>query len=263
MLKRSWDVFFGHFKLGRAELISLTGGGGKTTLLHALALHLFQSGGRVLVGTTTKIHTPRLPSLAIGEGANFSDILRALRRSFRRRRLLAMLAPPKEGSSKRTGLDPLQTDRLWESGVADHCVIEADGSRQMPLKAWAEHEPPIPPRTSLLCSVLGADRLDEPLDERHVFRLDVMAERFGFRPGDILSPKRLAILMNSPLGGLKNAPAGARKILFLNRSDLLSPARREDLARRFLPELAERLRGWDALLMASLRHRRVDRALWI
>lgn len=240
------------------------GGGGKTALLHALALYLFRAGASVLVSTTTKMNAPRLPGLLLKDSIEDLELLKAVRCTLRRRRLVALLTSPDGGvGDKRTGLSPDRTDLLWSARVASHIVTEADGSRQKPLKAWAEHEPPIPSRTTLLCAVLGADRMDEPLDEEHVFRLELMERNFGLKRGERLTPDRLALMMNSPAGGLKNAPAGARKLLFLNRADLLPRSRRSDLAARFLPKLASRLIGWDSLLMGSLRERRIDVALTI
>ena len=111
---------------------------------------------------------------------------------------------------KLEGLLPGAVDRLWEAGAADFVVCEADGARHKPLKAWADWEPPIPGRTTVLCAVLGADRLDKPLTEAHVHRMDRMTEDFGFRPGDPLTPERLAALLESPRGYLKNAPLHVR-----------------------------------------------------
>ena len=109
--------------------------------------------------------------------------------------------------------------------------------------------------------MLGADRLEEPLTEEHVHRMPLMTERFGFRPGDPLTPERLADLLESPCGYLKNAPPAGRRIVLLNRSDRLSAPHLGSLARNFLPALANALRSWDLLILGSLHLRRVDAVL--
>ena len=109
--------------------------------------------------------------------------------------------------------------------------------------------------------MLGADRLGEPLTEDCVHRMALMTERFGFRPGDALTPDRLAALLESPHGYLKNAPPAGRRIVFLNRSDLLPPARLDALARDFLPRTARLLGSWDLLILGSLHELRVEAVL--
>ena len=42
---------------------------------------------------------------------------------------------------KVVGLPPATVDRLWAEGLADYVLVEADGSRGLPLKAFASNEP--------------------------------------------------------------------------------------------------------------------------
>lgn len=46
------------FLAEKGHVVSLVGGGGKTTLLYAMASHCVQKGWRVLVSTTTHILRP-------------------------------------------------------------------------------------------------------------------------------------------------------------------------------------------------------------
>ncbi|MFA9421857.1 MAG: hypothetical protein ACERLB_17060, partial [Gammaproteobacteria bacterium] len=46
----------------------------------------------------------------------------------------------------------------------DWVVVEADGSRMLPVKAPAEHEPVVPEETSLFVSVVGIDALDDSIE---------------------------------------------------------------------------------------------------
>ena len=46
------------FLAEKGHVVSLVGGGGKTTLLYAMASHCAQKGWRVLVSTTTHILRP-------------------------------------------------------------------------------------------------------------------------------------------------------------------------------------------------------------
>lgn len=257
------EAFFAPFGLGGRELVSLVGGGGKTTLLRTLG-EVLARRGTVLLTTTTKMAAGGGPLLLTGDGPAAEGAERVRRALRAQSPLTAARRHVRDGDrEKLEGLPPGTVDRLWEAGAADFVICEADGARHKPLKAWADWEPPIPGRTTLLCAVLGADRLGEPLTEAHVHRMERMTEDFGFRPGDPLTPERLAALLESPRGYLKNAPPApsARRIVLLNRSDLLPPSRAEALARDFLPRLARAVRSWDLLILGSLHMLRHDAVL--
>lgn len=257
-------AFFAPFGLGARELASLVGGGGKTTLLRTLGAHLSRRG-TVILTTTTKMAPDALPPLLLEDGSiaeEGADRIRAEFSSRPRPLLTTARRRVRDGErEKLEGFPPEAVDRLWEAGAADFLLCEADGARHKPLKAWADWEPPIPARTTLLCAVLGADRLNEPLAEEHVHRMALMTERFGFRPGDVLTSERLAALLESPQGYLKNAPPTGRRLVLLNRSDLLPAPRFKDLSRDFLPRLARALRSWDLLLLGSLHALRLEAVL--
>ena len=257
-------AFFAPFGLGGRgqDLVSLVGGGGKTTLLRTLGRFLSRSGTTLLT-TTTKMAPDNLPLLLLEGCEGLEEDAERIRSALRLHSpLLTVQRHVREGDrEKLEGLSPEAVDRLWTGKAADFLVCEADGARHKPLKAWADWEPPIPSRTTLLCAVLGADRLGEPLTEDCVHRMALMTERFGFRPGDTLTPDRLAVLLESHHGYLKNAPPAGRRIVLLNRSDLLPPARLDALARDFLPRTARLLSSWDLLILGSLHALRVEAAL--
>ena len=257
-------IFFAPFGLGGQgrELVSLVGGGGKTTLLRALGRFLSRSGTTLLT-TTTKVAPNNLPLLLLEGYEGPEEDTERIRAALRLHSpLLAAQRHVRDGDrEKLEGLSPEAIDRLWSSKAADFLICEADGARHKPLKAWADWEPPVPSQTTLLCAVLGADRLGEPLTEDCVHRMALMTERFGFRPGDVLTSDRLAALLESPHGYLKNAPPAGRRIVLLNRSDLLPPARLDALARDFLPRTARLLGSWDLLILGSLHELRIEAVL--
>src|SRR5208337_1665177 len=68
------------------------------------------------------------------------------------------------------GFAPEMIARLWQSGIADWIIVEADGAAGRPLKAPASHEPVIPSVTRHVVAVAGLRAIGLPLDESHVFR---------------------------------------------------------------------------------------------
>lgn len=99
-------------------------------------------------------------------------------------------------------------------------MVEADGSRQKPLKAWSKHEPPIPEFSDLVVQVAGLAGLGMPLTDDFVHRADVFSELGGLEMGQTISIDSIVRVLKHPAGGLKNIPAGARRVVLLNQADI-------------------------------------------
>jgi molybdenum cofactor cytidylyltransferase len=126
-------------------------------------------------------------------------------------------------------------------------LIEADGSRQRPVKAPGENEPALPSFVRQVCTVAGLSALGKPLNEEWVHRPEKFAALSGIEPGSAITVDGLVQVLNSPEGGLKNIPAGARRIVLLTQVDTdercLDAGR---LSRLLLP-------SYDAILAVSLQ----------
>lgn len=127
-------------------------------------------------------------------------------------------------------------------------LVEADGSRQKPLKAWAEHEPPIPPFADVVVHVVGMSGLGKSLNEEIVHRAEKFAEISGLSIGETVSLEAIARVLTHPGGGMKNIPKTARRVVLLNQADtpeLQSAA--QTLTSSLLPT-------YQAVLISSLLH---------
>jgi molybdenum cofactor cytidylyltransferase len=123
------------------------------------------------------------------------------------------------GSGKAFGLPPGIIDALAASSHFDVIINEADGSRMRPLKAPAAHEPVIPGCTTLLVPAAGLDVLGQALSDEAVHRADLVSQLSGAVLGQPITGATVAAILAHPEGGLKNAPAQARIIPFLNKVD--------------------------------------------
>lgn len=130
-------------------------------------------------------------------------------------------------------------------------LIEADGAREKPLKAWAEHEPPIPAFVRQVVQVVGLTGLGRPLTSAHVHRPEKFSSLSGLSVGKPVTSQALADVLTHREGGLKNIPAGARRSALLNQADtpdLQSAAR--GLAQHLLP-------AYHATIVSSLEQERI------
>lgn len=113
---------------------------------------------------------------------------------------------------------------VLRQAAADACIpllVEADGSRMLPLKAPAAHEPVIPVWVDQVIVVAGLSGLGKPLDDASVHRPEIFASLGGLLPGELVSLEALGRVLRHGQGGLKGIPASARRIVLLNQADTL------------------------------------------
>ncbi len=204
------------------EHLALVGGGGKTTLMSALAGVARKAGKRVLATTTTKLwHHEALsspPVIFVQSGVSWKkDLMEDLRTQGH-----AFLAEKVLASGKVQGISPFLADDLFQKEIVDYLIVEADGAAGRPVKAHADHEPVIPASATKVVALLGLEALGRPLFSETVFREDLFSALTGCDPGETLSPAVLFKLISNPQGIFKGAPACAKKVVFLNKADLLA-----------------------------------------
>jgi molybdenum cofactor cytidylyltransferase len=98
-------------------------------------------------------------------------------------------------------------------------LVEADGSRQKPLKAPADHEPVIPGWVDTVVVVAGLSALGKLLGPDVIHRPERFTETSGLEMGQLISEESIARMLVHPLGGLKYIPEKARKVALLNQAD--------------------------------------------
>jgi probable selenium-dependent hydroxylase accessory protein YqeC len=225
-------------------VLSLIGGGGKTSLMFLLARQLALAGMRVLTTTTTKIFVPTAEqSATVLIAIDPETILQQTSSRYNEIRHITAASELLVDTGKLKGFAPEAIRTFAESGRFDWILVEADGAAQRPLKAPAGHEPVIPPDTTILVALAGLEVIGNPLTEGLVFRSELAGKLMDLSPGDIITESALARLLAHPLGSFKAAPSRARRFIFLNKAD--NPFLREAGARiaaelrRHAPTVAE------------------------
>ena len=209
------------------EVVALVGGGGKSTAMFRLAREMVQKGGRAITTTTTRIFgaqialAPAHVSVAEATRDRIAAMLEAHRNGL-------VIGPTERSTGKAEGVS-LELFRDLRAWFPDACLLnEADGSRMRPFKAPAAHEPVIPPETTLVVPVVGADVFGKRLDDDHVHRPELIGALSGAAPGSVITPEVVARVLAHPDGGRKGVPAGARVVVVINKVESLpdrAPAR--------------------------------------
>ena len=169
------------FLAEKGHVVSLVGGGGKTTLLYQMAAHCARKGWHVLAATTTHIQQPN---------HNFARTEAELEALWAAEEY-AVLGTP-DGCGKLTAPPP-ELLRRWMQR-ADAVFLEADGAKRMPCKAPAEHEPVLLPECDTVLAVAGLSALGRPLREV-CFRLDEACTLLHTAPDASLTPELLVALL--------------------------------------------------------------------
>lgn len=159
---------------------AVIGSGGKTTLLRTLSREL---PGTVILTTTT--HILPFEGVPLLTAPTEDEVRAALARS----RVLCLGTPAPEGKLTAPSLPFSLLEQL-----ADYVLVEADGSRRLPLKAHAPHEPVIPANAQRVVLVVGADGFGKPIcDVCH--RSERYAALCGVSENALVTPELEAALI--------------------------------------------------------------------
>jgi probable selenium-dependent hydroxylase accessory protein YqeC len=214
-------------RLAPREVVTLVGGGGKTTTLYRLARELWQhdkqTTGVVITSTTHILAPPPDPDLeAVVEVAHQAGIAGCVAALATGR--LPVLGTRLTPDGKLVGVPPEVVDACAERSEVGYVLVEADGAAHKPFKAPMEYEPVIPLSTTLLVAVVGVDALGQPLDAEHIHRPQRVEQLTGARLGEPLTADTIARVLVHAAGPLRDAPVGSRSLILLNKAD--SPERR-------------------------------------
>ena len=200
----------------RVGVVSMVGAGGKTTALFQLARQIADTPSSAIILTATTHLGAWQTSLADHHiiAGNLNDLSNIP--------LQGVTLITGENESDRTR--PINQVALnWLHDYAKSrnilLLIEADGSRQKPLKAPAAHEPPIPEFTDIVIVVAGLAALGKPLTNEFVHRTEIFSQLSGLQINQTITADAISRMLAHPQGGLKNIPPAACRVAFLNQAD--------------------------------------------
>ena len=179
----------------RPGVTAFIGGGAKTTTLWDLGVEVRRGGGVVLC-TTTRIYP-------------FSDIplltdCAALPAALDRYPLVCAGTPAEAG---KLAAPAASMEEL--AALADYVLVEADGSKGLPMKAHLSHEPVIPAEAGQTICLVGASGFGRPVRQA-VHRPEVFCALTGLAPDAPVTPQAAAAALLAE---------GCGDILLINQCD--------------------------------------------
>lgn len=201
------------------EVVSIVGGGGKTSAMFRLAKELSELGRKVLVTTTTAIMMPEEDQYDIFLNLSNKGDIDKLFES--KPGTVTVLIGDFIRVDKLKGVDEEFVDKIYERCYFDHILVEADGSRMKPIKAPREGEPLLPDTTKKLVGVVGLDALGKKADEETVHRLELFKEVTGIEDGDNIDVDTVSRLVLHEKGLFRGSETNdvVEKYLLLNKAD--------------------------------------------
>lgn len=169
------------------KVIAFVGAGGKTSSILERMDELHKLKRRVVVTTTTHMKMPE----KIPEGTDF------LTEQIEKAQELLQAGDVvwfghQAAKGKFCGPDSGEWKRLCD--LADVLLVEADGSKRLPVKVPAEHEPVIPENTEQIVIVAGMSGLNQRIkDVCH--RLSLVLELLGKEENDVLKEEDYVTLL--------------------------------------------------------------------
>ena len=193
----------------RYPVLSVVGGGGKTSLIFRIMEELTAVGKKVLITTTT--HMAYEPDRPFAEDGDMISIKQNLEEYG------YTIAASLDREKRKIGA--LSEEKLKEIKVlADVMLIEADGAKRYPLKVPASWEPVIWGQTDLVIAVAGMDAAGKPIQEV-CHRPENVADFLGKEAEEKVTEEDIVRVVLST-EALKKCVYGREYRVLLNKADI-------------------------------------------
>ncbi len=201
--------------LGEGERVAVVGCGGKTTLIDRLADENAARG--VLIAPTTRI--------ALNQRQERPGV--------------AYL-----GQMQGDKLCAVPLDELYAASRSFALTLmEADGSKGLPLKGWAEHEPAVPGFATRTIAVVSVRAVGSLATEQNIHRLPLFLAQVGLCEGDAVDEPAVARMACWCM----NRHEVGKRVILINQAD-------DPPLRAVAWRIAEALKGFDGqILIGSMR----------
>ena len=212
----------------RNPIISVVGAGGKTTLIKTLADEYKRAGRKAFVTTTTHMRRPEdAPLVSHYAPKKMQNLLNS-------EKIVWVAREATDGKIKSP------TDRLLRSMFEYRIpiAIEADGSRGLPCKAPAEHEPVILEQTDIVVGVLGMDAIGKTISEV-CHRPEQVMQLLHKKADNKITWQDMVTLAMSDEGLRKGVAPYMRYILFFNKTMERQQKRTAAMMARALADLGQ------------------------
>jgi len=235
-------------RFSNEQSVAFVGAGGKTTAMFQLANTLVKSSP-VIVTASSHLGVWQIPLADKHVVVDSGDAIHKLEKDLEG---IVLVTGAIDGDrTKPVSDEVLPALSQFCKSRSIPLLIEADGSRSKPLKAWNKYEPPIPAFADVVVEVVGLTGINSPLTDESVHRSQLFSALSGLGPNETVTTEALLHVLTHPSGGLKNIPGGARRIILLNQADT------PDLQSMAHGMAAPLLKSFDSVIISSLQREEI------
>ncbi|OJG28417.1 hypothetical protein RU98_GL000010 [Enterococcus caccae] len=117
----------------------------------------------------------------------------------------------------------------------DKAFLEADGSKQLPLKGWETFEPVVLPKTTVTIGLIPISAVGKNIDQMTVHRLALFLRATGAIQGEKVKEETLAEIIASPTGLWKKSHG--QRILCINQVQTIEQLKQAKKVLALLPQM--------------------------
>ncbi|MBU5676190.1 putative selenium-dependent hydroxylase accessory protein YqeC [Alkaliphilus sp. MSJ-5] len=196
-------------------LITLIGGGGKTTTLFRLGEELSHSDESVMLTTTTAMFMPSSSTYDLSIITKSADeAKKRIKENLNIKRIL--LGKEITTENKLKGFTPEEMDEIYKENKGRWFLVEGDGSNGRSLKVPDIHEPQVPSTSGITIILIGTDILGKEINKENVHRHHLISELIQ-KCGSNVDKKLIIDLAVHPLGITKGIPNDSKKVILFNK----------------------------------------------
>ena len=212
-----------HIPIQEKMIISVVGAGGKTSCIEALKEQLVGCGKKVMITTTTHMYLPTSHCVLNEDIEAIKDALST--DGF-------VMVGTKASEEKMKGVSAKCFKALL--AISDVILIEADGSRRLPIKVPAPHEPVIVAQSNMVIVVTGIDSIGRRLSEV-CHRFEMAKQILKVEEDHLLDEKDIALLIYK--GYLENRDQTKSYAVFLNKVDTAKQEQTANVVLKYIEEM--------------------------
>lgn len=196
----------------RPGITTFIGAGGKTSSIFQIASELKKQNRRIIVTTTTKMYYPGSEQLkCVLIDPSEKEVQQALNQ------FGTIAIGGSHQKDKITGVSDEQIQMMQK--YAEYILVEGDGSKHLPLKVPAEHEPVIPEAAEKVIIVVGMKALNQPV-AACCFRKEKVMELLKVKEDHVITTSDIAEIVISTRG-LQKGIGNRKQVLLINQADVL------------------------------------------
>lgn len=113
----------------------------------------------------------------------------------------------------------LSVDELQQAAsFAEITIFEADGARNLSLKAHNDFDPVVPSFATHVVILIGSDAVNTRINDGFVHRKDLFCSKWNLTYTDILTPEIISTVVTHPKGYLSKVKTNIPIIYFINKA---------------------------------------------